>query len=298
VVSPESMTDSPSSEAEGIERWIQSQGYPLEMRTARKLRRCHFTNVMESVEYGDPIEGTLRQCDVLVTEEVLSPLGENRNRVSLVFECKYARGSPWLVLRRPSSDHETQTSLLPRLTGGVGYYLPEAISQLVFGSVPESSWYRDTFGQSKVVGFRAIEVPLRKGGLVSPRDGKKAQRDPAFDAIRQVLAAGEAKARASSGVGPPELVLPVVVIDGQLYASRLRGEAVKALPTDGVAAVVHRLPSSPAGPGIPAMIVTYRALSRFALRFHQGLAELQSEIDTLVRGTKELGNRTVIQALK
>ena len=217
------MTGSPSAEVEGIERWIQSQGYPLEMRTARKLRRCHFTNVVESVEYGDPIEGTLRQCDVLVTEEVRSPSGENPIRISLVFECKYARGSPWLVLHRPSLGQGAQASLLPRLAAGVGYYLPEAISQLVFGSDSEKKWYRNTFGQPKVVGFRAIEVPLRKGGPDSPRDGKKTPKDPAFDAIRQVLAAGEARARTSSGVGSPELVVPVVVIDGELLLIAAEG---------------------------------------------------------------------------
>jgi hypothetical protein len=73
-------------------RWLVSQGFALEMRTASTFRRAGFT-VLQAAHYLDREEGKFRETDVIATH----PESSQRAAVHVVAECK-ASSHPWIIL--------------------------------------------------------------------------------------------------------------------------------------------------------------------------------------------------------
>jgi hypothetical protein len=75
-----------------VRKWLNGQGYPLEMRTASAFRQAGF-EVRQSTLYRDPETGKSREVDTLAIDpDVLGIL-----RISFVVECK-ATTKPWILL--------------------------------------------------------------------------------------------------------------------------------------------------------------------------------------------------------
>ena len=66
-----------------IRKWLETQGYPLEMRVAREFK-SHGFRVLQSEYYTDPESGASRETDVIahVQEELDGVL----TRVAFVIE--------------------------------------------------------------------------------------------------------------------------------------------------------------------------------------------------------------------
>ena len=73
---------------------IDSQGYPLELRTAEALRRAGLW-WDHGRTYTDPVTGKVREIDLV------ADLGRGGNRgVQAILECKHVgKGKPWVMLR-------------------------------------------------------------------------------------------------------------------------------------------------------------------------------------------------------
>jgi len=78
-----------------IKKWLEDQGYPLEMRTASELRKAGF-DVTQSELYTDQETGKAREIDVVA----LYPDHVGVTRLAIFLECKASK-KPWLLLCDP-----------------------------------------------------------------------------------------------------------------------------------------------------------------------------------------------------
>jgi hypothetical protein len=78
---------------EKLKGWIESSGYPLELRVARAFHRK--ANLVDLAHlYDDPETGTQREIDVIAVWERRVPNGMLRVRITI--ECKTSK-HPWIV---------------------------------------------------------------------------------------------------------------------------------------------------------------------------------------------------------
>lgn len=97
------MTQQEKSLTEKVTEWVNSQGYPLEMKVASKLRDTNFL-VQQSVHYIDSQTLKSREIDVICTHD--EPIG--MARIHYVIECKSAK-KPWILF---TSKHAVYNRLL------------------------------------------------------------------------------------------------------------------------------------------------------------------------------------------
>ena len=90
------MTD--SNVVSKLREWLDKQGYPLEMRTARAFRDTGF-DVFQSHYYSDPESDSQREMDVIaVWPEITGQL-----EISFSIECKFSSGKPWMLFADPNT---------------------------------------------------------------------------------------------------------------------------------------------------------------------------------------------------
>ncbi len=84
---------------EKVRGWLETQGYPLELTTARKFRR-NGAEVQVGQFYTDPDTGEAREIDVIATFRATHNAGLGP-RSSFVVECKRSVHQPWVMFARP-----------------------------------------------------------------------------------------------------------------------------------------------------------------------------------------------------
>jgi hypothetical protein len=187
--------------------WVQKQGYPLEMKVAHVLRSCQDTFVEQAAYYVDSKTGELREADVVAawTGKVSFKSGASKNLyVYAVIECKSA-GVPWIVFTEPAN-------------GELG-------EDFAFGTLPSVGV--KTIERSRLLSYRVLHSPLISGGhnpgygITQKRDPNKpgGGKDPAYDAVRQVLSAtngvlNDPKRLQEDSIS---LAIPVVVTNSPLF---------------------------------------------------------------------------------
>lgn len=77
-----------------IREWLQSQGYPLEMRVARLFRAQGF-RIVQSEFYEDTETGTQRETDL--TARIDYKFDGVNARIEFVVECKSTPDKPWIL---------------------------------------------------------------------------------------------------------------------------------------------------------------------------------------------------------
>src|SRR6056297_2787184 len=77
---------------ERVAGWLEEQGYPLEMRTAKVVRDAGLRGV-QGAYYPDPESGAQREIDIVAHTGDLTGLLS----LSLVIECKASRDKPWVL---------------------------------------------------------------------------------------------------------------------------------------------------------------------------------------------------------
>lgn len=241
------MTDEPESSPPSIavEAWIRRTGYPLELRTAKILRDAGFDEVDVCQYFDDPrhdnqpsevdvVASLIVRVDLpevglwppspttptlgLTASPPQAPLASRLEfRVTIVAECKYARARPWVILcaeRKASA-----MSLLKAWPSNSDGW--KAISSLA--GIPEDSQFTARLFPLDV-GHRIAEYQGDDQGSV--RDAVVGNRRPEkgnapYYAVSNAITAAEARAAASRtgdrGVPRPEIVVPIVVVDGEIY---------------------------------------------------------------------------------
>lgn len=96
-----------------VKGWLDSQGYPLEMRVAQCFQNAGF-RVSSSEYYLDPDEKKPREIDVIASlEETIA--GKTFQLVFTV-ECKVSTGSPWVCFQgNPEQQRDSSIGFIARL---------------------------------------------------------------------------------------------------------------------------------------------------------------------------------------
>lgn len=79
-----------------IRKWLDEQGYPLEMNVARSFQEAGFS-VSSSEYYLDPNEGKPREIDVIASME--TTISGISFQLAFTVECKSSKESPWVCFR-------------------------------------------------------------------------------------------------------------------------------------------------------------------------------------------------------
>ncbi|MFQ2546219.1 hypothetical protein ACK305_02845 [Aeromonas caviae] len=77
-----------------VKKWVNEQGYPIEMFVAKKFRELGFRTT-QSEYYDDPESGDNREIDIVASKQVL--IGELLVRIRVCVECKSSKKHPWVV---------------------------------------------------------------------------------------------------------------------------------------------------------------------------------------------------------
>jgi len=77
-----------------LARWIEQQGYPLELAVANQFRQAEFS-VAQGTYYEDPQEKIAREIDVVATR--YSTTSACDLQITAVVECKSSSEKPWVV---------------------------------------------------------------------------------------------------------------------------------------------------------------------------------------------------------
>jgi len=108
----------PNSLPNKILTWLETQGYPLEMRVSRAFQQGGF-HVVQSDYYQDRETEELREADVVAGLQKV--IGNILLRVTCVIECKSSNSKPWVLF---ASDRKL--SAPARVTQRAGNYLAQA----------------------------------------------------------------------------------------------------------------------------------------------------------------------------
>ncbi len=87
--------NAPAPLRDKVQNWLETQGYPLEMRAASIFRTAGF-QVVQSDTYVDPESGKVREIDLVCSHDDRVGLASTK----IVVECK-SGDKPWIVFSSP-----------------------------------------------------------------------------------------------------------------------------------------------------------------------------------------------------
>jgi hypothetical protein len=188
---------------ENLEKWLRTQGYPLEMRTAQRLHQRGWT-FHHSRHYKDPMSGKEREIDLLAFYD--DPARSSRIHGHFVIECKWTPKKPWVLF----------TSALPSLTP-LGHFRATPMTQTAVNAVDRVS--------SQGVEKFSLYFGFEEGYGIVQAFTKDAAVDAAFSAVHAVVSAADYFAQSMSEKTKHSIIyVPTVIIDGSLFSCCLNGD--------------------------------------------------------------------------
>ncbi|GAA2415700.1 hypothetical protein GCM10010191_27530 [Actinomadura vinacea] len=176
-----------------IRKWLQEQGYPLELQVAEILRTVA-TGWSHWRSYIDPNTDKEREIDIMgyFDDEPLS--------VHLVFECKHSGDKPWILF----STDQTYTD-------------PQSLLRAVPATIEARKMLRRGFTRIIRKSIELLKPPERLGfNLVKAYSGNQ---DAAFHAVYGVTnaAIGSARLEDEDLATGSTAFIPVTVVDAPLF---------------------------------------------------------------------------------
>jgi len=181
--------------------WLESQGYPLEMLVASKLRENHF-RVFQSEYYNDSEHADVsREIDILAYKQV--EIKGILFRLTLVIECKLSFKKPWILFSSQETRVAKPAQVAQRVASTLGSIFLKSLAQdeeiqcLPLFSLPDRCGYGVTqaFTSGKDIPFEAITT-VSKCALSKASEANAAFKDQ----------------------GPlAEIIFPVVIVDGKFF---------------------------------------------------------------------------------
>lgn len=181
--------------------WLDTEGYPLEFRTASAFRRAGFQ--VRQGEYVRMDSEAVREVDVAAVKTAFGK--EQFVRVYHVVECKWTKDKPWIVFSGP---------------GGIS---PSACVTQTFGSLLGESILWTIAGLDQLHALSLFKTPQRPG--FNGRQAFSKGNDVFYNAMTSVTSLAKQVAlrydsgRRTAGTVPNSAVVtfPVIVIDGNLF---------------------------------------------------------------------------------
>ena len=204
-----------------VRTWLDSEGYPFELRVGRTLRDAHW-DVFHGRHFRDPETGKLREIDV---HAAFGPyLGNTHGcgmvSVHLVCECKVSQSKPWVVFT--SSVGDDGVRLAGRMAPGA-----------------EASRALDHTLATRRRFFHTLCVGQRVGHALTRAFSGSKPGDPAgpYSAVLGALTAACALSAEHEAVASPDsalsdwtsIYLPTVIVDGPLFEFYLDDDGKEAL---------------------------------------------------------------------
>ena len=191
---------------EAVIKWLEDEGYPLEMRTARAFRRAG-ADVAISQFYEDPESHEVREIDVIATFGTMEPSDPSKRisvAVSFVCECKLSKKKSWVMFTTPMLASE----------------LP------VEGRVFHSRWGNlvDKLKGRWAPNRSSIDVTgIAAYNGVPAHTTTDERTDAVFKALHAATKASYAYAVETQGRVPTlvHIVFPVIIVDGLLFGCSL-----------------------------------------------------------------------------
>lgn len=201
-----------------VKTWLTDNGQVLELQVARDLLSCGLP-VEQSVMYRDVNEDKAREADIVVDlSDPNTRTGSRSSALIVTVECKYTTKGPWVGVIHQAPPKRTD------IQAGVA---------LAFGD--DATVVRD-------LEHATLRITYPPCGGIYLTAGQSRDRNTAYDATRQALAAAQAVGRARLAVetDPDSLqdqprggAIPLVVTTAPLFRAQLdhRGE-IELQPTD------------------------------------------------------------------
>ncbi|MDH3998804.1 MAG: hypothetical protein OET90_08180 [Desulfuromonadales bacterium] len=235
-----------------LAKWLETQGYPLEMKVASALSKQGFY-VLQGAYYDDPETNTTREIDVVASTRDI----RGHFQVSFVIECKSTRDKPWVLFT--SEDHVDGNRLLRYATK------PEKTHAIL-----DEKFSQNT---EAVLGLKWFvkEQRLAYGAATAFSSGD----DPAYKGIMSALKASMGLCRQTSKHTPLHFIFPVVVLEGRLFEAYLdKNEENNICEIEEGFVVYHREISDQ--PCSSIHIVTSNHLETFCKEAKQAVFELKN----------------------
>jgi hypothetical protein len=179
---------------ESVRKWLEDQGYPLEMKVAETLRASKLSWDHGRV-YTDPFTDKVREIDVVGYLDRIST--SPRFSIHLVFECKHTRGRPWILFctQSPTLTVRGHVMSVPATKPA------EPIMKALAGI--EAVQSMRLFRRPDLIGFNLVRVHTDN-------------QDTAFHAVRGVTTASLSLAAEIGKWRHYVLFPPVIVVDSPL----------------------------------------------------------------------------------
>lgn len=230
-----------------IIKWLNEQGYPLEMRIAASLQQKGF-RVFQSDYFFDPESGDSREIDVVAFEQ--KRIDNVLFRVTLLIECKLSTDKPWLLFTSENTHLANPARVAQRAANSLGTrYLHEIcnndkVQKLSIFALPKRPAYGVTqaLTQGKDVCYSAV-TSVSKAALSTVAELDESRRQQPENIC--------------------SIILPVVVMEGQLFEVFLEGKSDIAVNSIESGTLLWRNPII----GMPHTIlniVTATAFDQFA----------------------------------
>jgi hypothetical protein len=187
--------------------WLDTQGYPLEMRVAQEFQSSGFT-VTQAQYYADPESSKQREIDVVARTE-----GEWADyfllNIQFAISCKNATKRPWVVF---SSDVKYSSGVLE------GAFVPSTAGAL----------FKKRLWGTDYTSLKLLKAPVRRGYSVT--EGLTTGIDIPFQAVMSAVKYADSVAAVTDlrketlGEKPvvyASLVCPVVILSGNLFEAYL-----------------------------------------------------------------------------
>jgi len=251
-----------------VREWLETQGFPLEMRSAAAFRMAGF-EVAQSAYYVDPETGKAREIDVIARDpDHLGVLN-----IGFIVECK-SSSKPWVLLCSPDTLVGYNRAFA---FAALSDKAKDALLDRLVDMLPRFSWLRkdgltgyalrQAFSDADSAYAAAISVAKACDGFVRECDGK--YRALAF-------------------------AFPVIVVDGPLVRCLLsdKGDIVLEEAEQGEFLFTGRLPHYF---GTCIKVVTSSCLAKFTTEAREVASQLRSELKSveieIVESWRRLGDR-------
>lgn len=279
--------------AQQVKKWVEEQGYSLEMRVAKKFRENDFT-VSQFEHFIDQESQSVRPVDVVAS--LLKVIDTSQISIKLFIECKYsAKDRPWVIV--VTSDKFDKFAFFSRILKGEHPANWKNISSLqgrIIGSIAQS-----IDSETGLDSFR-VKNP---GYIVA--ESFRNHDDHAYEAIIQISKSVEShdieaeneylKLAQETDTNEGKfsglffsIAFPIVVINGNLFESYLdeEGEIVISEVKSGTVFVPYRRVEKNPNAQVtlsPVTIVTEKHLEEF-------IATTKANFSTMLQQTKAIEN--------
>jgi hypothetical protein len=189
-----------------IRNWLQSQGYPLEMRAAAACRDAG-CRVVQSSYYQDPESSDWREIDVVADRTwIAAETNSVPIRIMFVAECKASKDKPWILFTAKRA-LASPSRVVQRVSNPLGH-----------------AWLQMVSRRHDIQSLRLFRVsPLPAYGIVQALRGQGSQ-DPTYGAALSVAKACVALTRGSyqtHDAGWALLAFPMIITEARLFECSL-----------------------------------------------------------------------------